>query len=91
MSTPPRSLPRRANTIRALSAALALRKTSEISLRQVVSDRISYGLSILLGATVFRYAGWWAAYALAAMYAMASYVAWRRYRVIKRLNEEHPA
>lgn len=85
-----RSLPRRANGIRALAVALALRKTTELALRQTVSDRISYGLAIVLGAVIYDRLGRWGIIAVAAIYCLASAAAWRKYRTVKRLNEEHP-
>lgn len=78
----PRTLPRRANTIRSLAAQLAHKKMTEDGARQAVSDRIGYLVASLIGAAVFRYVGWPGVEALGALYAGSAWLAYRRHKKI---------
>ncbi len=78
----PRTLPRRANTIRALAAQLAHRKMTEDGARQAVSDRIGYLVAAIIGAAVFRYLGWSGVQALGILYAASAWLAHRRWKKV---------
>lgn len=75
---PRRTLPRRANTIRAVAAQLADRRLREVTLRQAVSDRIGYLVASMLGAGAMRYFGMRGVQALACLYVLAALFAYWR-------------
>lgn len=68
------TLPRRANTIRAVAASLAAKHEAVVLARQSVSDKVSYALAFLLGALVLWIGG---AYGVA---LGACFYGWRAYR-----------
>lgn len=76
----PRTLPRRANTIRALAATMAQKKLSETNARQAVSDRIGYAAAAMIGAFAFKYGGEGATAAIVLLYAVSAVFAHRRHK-----------
>ncbi len=85
--TPARTLPRRANTIRALAASFADRKLTEVNSRQAVSDKIGYAVAVLLGAIAYRYGGrGWVAVTMGG-YLFNAWIAHRRW---KQLGPKRP-
>lgn len=81
--TAPRALPRRANTIRALSASMAARKLTEVAARQAVSDRIGYGVAAILGAVAFHSFGENGVFGMCVLYVISAMRAYRKWRVLK--------
>jgi hypothetical protein len=80
MNTPPRTLPRRANTIRALAASMAAERRSLEAARQAISDRIGYAVAALIGVGAYRYFGRQGVEALVALYAVSVVMSYRRLR-----------
>lgn len=81
--TAPRTLPRRANTIRAIAVQIAHKKMTEVGARQAVSDRIGYLVAALIGASAFRYFGWMGVEVMGVLYAASAWLAHRRYQKIR--------
>lgn len=79
----PRTLPRRANTIRALAISMTQKKLSETNARQAVSDRIGYAAAALIGAFAFKYGGPGATLAIIGLYIASAVLAHRRHAKLK--------
>jgi hypothetical protein len=81
---PPRALPRRANTIRALAGTMANRKVAELAQRQSVSDKIGYALAVCMGAVTFRYLGVDGVGLLATVYLGNAWLSYRKWKAARR-------
>jgi hypothetical protein len=80
----PTTLPRRANTIRQLSAAMAHKKLTEDGQRQAASDKIGYAVAVLLGAVAFMYGGKLAVVGLIVVYLLNAVRAYQRWKALTK-------
>lgn len=83
MNQPATTLPRRANTIRAVAATMAHKHETEMFARQAVSDRIGYAVACVLGAVAYRFFGQTGVGVLVALYAVTAIRAHRKYQKLK--------
>jgi hypothetical protein len=83
MNQPATTLPRRANTIRAVAAQLAHKHETESFARQAVSDRIGYAVAAVVGAAAYALFGKPAIGVLIMLYAVSAVRAHRKYLKIK--------
>lgn len=82
MNTTRTTLPRRANTIRAVAAGLAAKHEALVAARQAVSDRVSYTLAFLLGALTFGVGGWYGVALGACFYGWLAYRSYRAWKAV---------
>lgn len=75
-------LPRRANTIRAVSREIASKQLVEFTARHVLSYRIGYVVAVLTGGVAFWLVGWRALASIVALYAVGAWRAYRHYRAV---------
>lgn len=91
----PRTLPRRAGKIRELATQLGKEYASQrireaagvqvkIDARQAVSDRIGYGLAVVIGAALVSLLGWWGVLGALALNAVGVVRSYRRWKALKR-------
>jgi hypothetical protein len=83
MNQPATTLPRRANTIRAVAASMAHKHEREVGARQAVSDRIGYAVAAVLGSIAYRYFGQMGVAVLVALYAISALRAHQQYLKVK--------
>lgn len=84
----PTSLPRRANTIRALAASMADRRLKVEGARQVVSDRIGYMIAAVIGALAYANYGSKGLYALAVLYLLGVIRAYERWKKLDAADKK---
>jgi hypothetical protein len=63
-----------------MAAQMGASLATQTLARQLVSDKIGYVVAVGLGAGALRLGDWWAVGALAALYAVSAWSAYRRWR-----------